>query len=409
MAEQIRTIHLTLLLLTLILIATGLGSQRGSFKRAYEDAARIENLLRHNDEFANAFLEEVKASASPIFTLDRSDPSKNAPTPFMNFAWQKDNRVSSIDRSGEFFFMSSFLKAAAMLDIRESRVLLDVNKLQDFIRLWDSSTVVIRNPLRNEKFTRALVVPSVCGTSLNLTPSMTAIDGQVYAEQIIYDPSKSETSLLLVRQQLKPAQEPCDFQLPMGRAFPIVYDIRSGLRRVARANWTLTPFAETFPDLTQTTKSLTSLEMPDLENHLLEEINREGEKVEMFGAKIPFELVGIVGSMILVGCQFYLWCHLAEFAARTRDGKEAEFTGYIGFYDDKVVIRFFTLMSTSMVPLGVLLYTAVHAYKQQLRWQIPALCTLISIFLGILLVREFIRVWAAKSVATTANSVDPEF
>jgi hypothetical protein len=192
--------------------------------------------------------------------------------------------------------------------------------------------------------------------------------------------------------------QPCEATLPVGFGERIGIDPRMLIRDAAGAHWTLIPFKDALPDLYESTKFLTSLNLQDLVNHLREESNKEGEQVEMFGAKIPYDLVSILGSLMLAACQFYLWCHLLEvrqvFSARRSD---QDLTSYIGFYYNQWPARVFTIVSVSVLPIAVQASVLWNTRDNNPRLVVLAIGMMSSVSLSGLLARCFVALWSVLS------------
>lgn len=121
----------------------------------------------------------------------------------------------------------------------------------------------------------------------------------------------------------------------------------------------------------------------------------------MFGAKIPYDLVSVFGAILLVSCQFYLWCHIVAFTTFLSAEKTYDFTGYIGLYTEQIAIQTFTLLSVSVVPIAVLGLTIWKSrHDEWWQWIIPSMALPLSLLLGILLICRIRRVWQIKASFT---------
>jgi hypothetical protein len=183
-------------------------------------------------------------------------------------------------------------------------------------------------------------------------------------------------------------------------------NFRASMAASVGAKWAPTPFNEAFSDLDSSTKYTRSITLPDLVDSLREESDREGEKVEMFGAKIPFELVSSFGSLLLACCQFYLLCHLAEFKKKFQSAPEGqELTGYIGLYDIKLA-RIFTLITVSLLPVLTQAFTLWKVGSGRFTWLTPTIGLVSSFLLGVALVVMYLRLWAVMDCTPqTAKSL----
>ena len=414
LAEQLRVVHLSLLLIALIVVAANLAEQRGPLKLAYDDAAKISEIARRDAPFKTEALKQTLHD----FALDSSRREKTPPdvstSPFVYVTVNKQI-IYTLDRRDQF--LAGHPGNSSPEDLQsfdDIGLAVFWDSLNDFIRAWDNSPPVIPNPLRYRKeFGAEMKLPSNCQAEVVLTPA-TAVSDTILAGGVHYDHATHEATLVLrFEDPLKRPkdEEPrtCAARMPLGVVQDVGIDIRAVLRNVAGTHWTSTPFEEAFPSLSASTKYLRSLALPDLLNHLQEESTKEGEKVEMFGAKIPYELVNIFGSVFLVACQFYLLCHLVEFTNRAHSrSSEQEFTGYIGLYDDQAAARIFTVLSVSVIPSAVLAFTIWKNRGPIRSWLEAGVALAFSIGLGWLLAKNFRELWNAKKRLPSHNAEKPE-
>lgn len=142
---------------------------------------------------------------------------------------------------------------------------------------------------------------------------------------------------------------------------------RSILANVAAQSWSDQPFEVAFRELNDATKFEQSLSLSDTVQMLDRRVHTEGEKVEIFGAKVPLNIITSLGGLIVVCCQLYLWGHLRELTRLlSNEREEAEVTGYIGLYRD-VLMKALTVLSVSFLPpaIEVLL---IRKKPSEFRW-----------------------------------------
>jgi hypothetical protein len=395
--DQLRTTHLTLLLICLILVAATLAQQNGPTRLAYEDAVKIAELRSKPDGVVAELLHEVQT----LLYVDtpRALEPKVLSNPSVDVTLN-GKKVRTITRNQRFLAGRTETGSMQLRAVDDVKDLVYWQRLSDFIATWDSGIPVMYNPLQEEAFSGPQTAGSNCG-QLTLVPSSEKFTEDQYAFDTYYErgTGQLELRLLFDRPGRNPAvDEPgeCRLTMALGKAEIIDVDIREVLRNVAGAHWPLTEFRQAFTSLDKSTNYLKSLSPNDLVARLGEEANKEGEKVEMFGAKIPFDLVSVFGSLLLVSCQFYLWCHLVEYSNRIKNGiqpKDQDPSGYIGFYGDQWPVRVFVLISVLVLPVSVQGFTLWRTAFLQYRWIAPACGLVGSLFFGALLCLRFLRMW----------------
>lgn len=413
MTEQLRTIHLTLLLICLVLLAATFAERHGPLKRAYEQATMIERWSQRDHEVATLLLTE----AEKLFKEDEAPKTTGArkhreALRYVRLSFN-GTTVLSIKRDRFLYGVAGGRREENFQALTSSSSIYSWETLFDFIGTWNTSYLVVENPLfTRPEFDTRREIKSSCGP-LVMEPSSTG-ESRVFSNPFSY---VSDTKQLGLEAYFEsPVQHKrdsipyddhknCGIKQSLGEVEPGRLDVRGALRQVLDANLSTAQFNEAFPDLYESTKYLTSLTLEDLEQHLREQANKEGEKVEMFGAKIPYDLVSVFGAMVLIACEFYLWCHLVALTTYLSKEKTYDFTGYIGLYTDQLAIRTFTLLSVSLVPIAVLGLTIWKSRRNEWwEWTIPSVALPLSLLLGVLLVRRFRQVWNLKSVVLSGEA-----
>jgi hypothetical protein len=407
MTEQLRTIHLTLLLICLVLLAATFAERHGPLKRAYEQATMIEKWSQGEHQVTSLLLTKAeklfKEDETPNATATRKHREA---LPYVRLSFN-GTTVLSIKRDRFLYGVAGGRREENFQPLTSSSSIYSWETLDHFIGTWNASHLVVENPLLTRpEFDTRREITSSCGPVV-MEPSSTPESG-VYSNPYYYVSDTKQLGLDAYFES--PVQykrdsvsydghKHCEIKQPLGEVEPGRLDVRGALRQVLDANLSTAQFNEAFPDLYESTKYLTSLTLEDLKQHLREEADKEGEKVEMFGAKIPYDLVSVFGAMLLVACQFYLWCHLVAFTAYLSKEKTYDFTGYIGLYTGQLAIRIFTLLSVSLVPIAVLGLTIWKSrHNEWWEWIFPSVALPLSVLLGVLLVRRFRQVWDFKSI-----------
>lgn len=90
-------------------------------------------------------------------------------------------------------------------------------------------------------------------------------------------------------------------------------NLQSEAVKALNISWTPGSFAESFPELSQLSSGLGSLQLEALEKHLATLRSKEGSSVELFGAKVPSDSLRTWGLLILLSVQIYFALHLERF------------------------------------------------------------------------------------------------
>jgi hypothetical protein len=407
LVEQLRVIHLTILLMCLILVASAFSQQRGPLRRAYEDAVSILKLTQNGERFQSVAENNIRSRFS-VLTPD----VVQVQSPFLDVVYS-GKLLYTLDRKSPFLFQQETdrfenRRLDGLQGTDKLRYWGNWDSLGEFIGLWDGQILVTENPLRTVQFSHPLDVQTSCGTKLRLIPSAAPNTDDVFSNpQYSLNPSKTQVSMIL------PVMSPnttlqglskrnCQASVPLNAMAGFYMNLRSSMQEAAGTKWTPTPFKEAFPDLDNSTKYTRSLSAPDLVDYLREESDKEVEKVDMFGAKIPFELVSIFGSILLAACQFYFFCHLAELKKKFKASAESqEVTGYIGLYDIKLA-RIFTIVSISVLPVLTQAFTLWEVRSAHLVWLAPAIGVVLSSLLACALIVMFLRLWEVMDATSQA-------
>ncbi len=411
MIKQLRTIHLGLLLLVLILLAASLAEQRGPLQRAYEDSVLIRKWSGRDSEIRNLLLAQAEKLFPATDAPDGKGLHKFSDTPPYLRLRFNGATVEYLDRRDRLLWGAAYEAPGERGEVNfyplpTAGASFEWDTLDSFIGAWNARYFAMENPLSTHiEFDQPRAVATSCGPAM-LEPSA-AGDKNVFGDPINYNPATRE--FWIDAEFDSPGPPPGgSCELKTGIVAPVELgrlDLRRALSQLPDLNGKAldatvapAPFAEAFPDLSDATKYLTSLGLGDLENHLRAEANKEGEKVEIFGAKLPYDLVSVFGATLLVASQFYLWCHLVELTTLLSQKRRVyDFTGYIGLYTEIAAVRIFTLLSVSAVPAGALAVTIwKNRHNEWWEWITPILALPLSLFLGALLVRRFRQVWALK-------------
>jgi hypothetical protein len=399
--EQLRTIHLTLLLICLVLLAASFADQRGPLKRAYEQVQLIEALSLKNNDVTSILLSQA-ASRFPSEDSEHEASSKQiASFPYVRLS-MNGAPLWTIKRTDRFLYGWKNREREDNLNpLLPSSSITSWDTLGDFVATWQSSLIVIENPLLWQRFDKRQILTSSCGP-VTLEPSATSEPG-TFGNPFIYDSDAHKVGIHAFFESH--SKQTCDVNLWFGTEENGLLNVRSALQDVLKVNLSTASFEDAFPDLSDATKHLKSTALEDLALYLRDQANQEGQVVEMFGAKIPYDLVNVFGALLLVACQFYLWCHLVAFTTYVSNSSaKIDFTGYIGLYTERLAIRVFTLVSVSFIPVGVLALAIWKSrHSEWWEWIIPSIALPLSLLLGTLLVRGFLQLWSLKASCSNGS------
>jgi hypothetical protein len=125
-------------------------------------------------------------------------------------------------------------------------------------------------------------------------------------------------------------------------------------------------FDKSFPALKELTEFTESLPLDRLKQQLESEQERSREGFEIFGVKLPTELIGTWGILSLLVVQLYFWLHLLRFVKQAREdrGNDASVSQipWIGFYPEKIT-RFIFIFSSVGLPLIIVGYISFKAWQ----------------------------------------------
>lgn len=145
------------------------------------------------------------------------------------------------------------------------------------------------------------------------------------------------------------ASEPIDLQLRLVRDLP--------WPRPGQGD-----FAHSFPNLDDLAKHLKGLSLGDLQLFIASEQRRSGEKVEIFGAKLPQDSVAIWGIGLLLVVIAYFWIVLRQFTSNPAMARVESTVAWIGTAKDAVSrTAFATSLAIPLVTAGLLAISGMSA------------------------------------------------
>jgi hypothetical protein len=112
-------------------------------------------------------------------------------------------------------------------------------------------------------------------------------------------------------------------------------------------------FEDAFPDLRRAAEGLESLTLHEFSAYIERLTEESGTDIELFGARLPVDVLREWGLPVLIVMQLYLWLHVRMFAAQ-RERKPLDSTfPWIGAYRD-FWSRFVTVASIALAPIAAI-------------------------------------------------------
>jgi hypothetical protein len=128
-------------------------------------------------------------------------------------------------------------------------------------------------------------------------------------------------------------------------------DPRTSISNSLHTNWHAFNFSTAFPELDEMTAGMQDFDFAKLRQVLNAKEKTAKEVFEVFGVKFPIEATTRWGVLVIVGIQFYLWMHLAEYRKRQLPKSTV---AWIALYSGPVPRTVFAITS-SVLPITVVL------------------------------------------------------
>ncbi len=154
-------------------------------------------------------------------------------------------------------------------------------------------------------------------------------------------------------------------------------------------------FEDAFPDLSRVAKGLESLRLHDLRAYIERQSQESGRDVEIFGAKLPVDVLREWGLPVLAVMQLYFLLHLRRFTARPRPASVSTFP-WIAVYPG-MASRAVTTSSVMLAPIAAVIL-CIEARGSGLSWWMWCLLALLitlSCSLAVQTARELLKISGA--------------
>ena len=163
----------------------------------------------------------------------------------------------------------------------------------------------------------------------------------------------------------------------------------------AETDWPLGRFDRTFHDLNFFTRNIRSLPLEDIEKVLFSEKQRKGETFEFLGLKFPALFVTRWGILIIFGLQLYFLLHLLTFENKITPQDSAWEVPWIGLYNNKEsrATFFITAFILPMLTCGVLIFNGIWETQKYLNLTYFVLGLGVSILLAYFSSQCIRKIW----------------
>ena len=361
--DHIRTIHLTLMALALLLLPAVLATPRQKYDRPISDLKIIMHLREKDVQ-----KEVEKEIDDLVASIVARQPDW----------YQNGERILISVQKAETTFIYAILMGSAWVYVdedvgsRPSGVAdFGSGNLAEFARFWshnEHSTIGVVRSIESRHVTspvgsdRVVVRVLPEQQSANLGPeqnSVTELSGSP-----LFSIHDNKTALTYWDPQRE-----LGFMVQMA---PDILMVPISLQELLRArakqenNWVLGPFEKSFPELHAVSTGVTKMPLDDLMEFLRakanEEQERSSEQIDLFGAKIPADKLGVCGMALLAGAQVYLWLHIRRLRqALNEAGRLIRSIAWIGGARD-LGSECFVALSALALPLSMSLLLGIKVW-----------------------------------------------
>jgi hypothetical protein len=370
LVDHIRTVHFTLLAVSLILLAALQIPRKRPLEKAADDAEAIylisQQSLAVSDAVKNQLNDILTRFPYPVRTTGEDKPTLAAEESY-HFEY-----IKSGDRTVEGTFSIGYPYVGAFPPPVDSS---DTTRwtypteygvpgftsLKQFMELWDEKADEKAREGRRAILPLYLSIGSKSVKPVSGIPRLPPC--RAFRPLGASSHAKGEDQVFLRAHKNKEDWDVIPFVVsPIGVgicAFQkvTVYSINVDLPRALRSvnpqafKWGNGSFSQEFSDLLRVSKYLEEAPLGNLASALRDRADEEPEKIELFQAKLPASIIPTYGILILILCQLYLLAHLFELKRLAGGAERQEWpTGYIGLYQSLSVFVF-VIISLTVFPL----------------------------------------------------------
>lgn len=371
MVEQIRSVHLTLVLVACVLLAAIVQQPKRSIERAISDAKAILAIPEKTDGMT-AISVQVEETIHKMLVASGSDLQHGRDV-VLRIEWPDGTQVVTLSGSLLSWDYVADAQYEGEDDIEHpgyTTIPYRVRTLADFERFWNHNFVSrivlvpriqqedVLTPFRDfRSSTRTTGKATLLADAPEPSTPPLELHAGLEGDRLVFRtwPGATETvapRLVEVRSNGTVIEERVillgiGFGVPL-RSLPDLNVQSLLIAHVGKSNeWIPGEFKTTFPDLEEHSKNIKTVELQDLIAELNQQANRDQDKIELLCAKLSTDIVLHWGLVIVAACQFYLWLHLNGLARLGGAGRKGEGLGWIGLYSDEWA-RLFTVASLSL-------------------------------------------------------------
>lgn len=383
--DHIRTIHLTLMALALLLLPAILVAPPNTYEKPISDLKAIIRLKEASQGAERAIKKEIDKR---VVTVIARDPGKfqNGRPVYISVQTTQKTMAYAINSDSAWAYKQ---------DERSSSVLgfldFDFRSLAKFISFWDRNTSLLNIVVFESIESRHVVESSLSDASGKLKGPLQV---HVLTPQEVSDLGDRRTafeagseSLWIRARDSKVTLGYSDRDEKVGFSFEVVPDyatprisLQELLRNQAKQedNWLLGEFGKAFSELHRVTAGVTQMPLMDvlafLKLKAREEQERKGEQLDVFGAKIPADKLGVCGIGLLIGVQGYFLLHIRRLREIVGGcPRIRSHIVWIGGCRDKWA-QMFVVLSALVLPLGILVCLAMKVWNIGGAWANTFVC-----------------------------------
>lgn len=342
--EHLRTIHFTLLIVSLTLVVIVLSPSSSAIRKANEQLNEIAEVTTVWDTFVvyDALNAEMKGRCKevPFKPFNMKIGSTEVTFEFEGPNWGLYGAPPGFSQDGDFQYIEAPKTLAAFREIWDANTrLFCPNVLRDEVWVSESEvhpeSGVQRLPLKKLPIKEAdetIVLKLVSNRQWFDLPddadekhlSYEAVDSDGQIGIPVGD--EGDNWLFLLRDQL--------------------------IKTYTKYPWRHTDFADAFRELDEGTNGFQDLDFDHLKNVLRLQEKNSQDTFQAFGVRFPIETTSRWGLLILLAIQLYFWMHLAQFRSR---GFSKSDVAWIGCYSEWLP-RILFLLTAVVVPVGVVIF-----------------------------------------------------
>jgi hypothetical protein len=399
--EHLRTVHFSLIALSLAAVVLALSPNPDEIKKAREQINAIEELVRVWDQrwiqkaaentvadkpkerdprgvverdFFNGFVPYPEDANA--LKLTGTDSNSNQQVKTFKFQFTTPNWI--IDGPARDPLYQTLPLSEDRMTMAYELLLSAPTTLAEFQNLWDTLNKkhIVRSPtVLSKNMCVSAKIVMVCKDT-------GTIEWVRFAPRALQATRTLEFELRLVRENVKQPMLSTSLGygyflgtgnvsliLPAAAEAKIDFYPQEGLiQHFAKGKPLGGSFEHSFPELNKITKNYQTLELDKFDPIFEAEQNRTGESFEAFGIKFPAEATTRWGILVILGVQLYFWIHLHELARKllpTDQGWEVAFIGMYPSLPSKVVYTF----SALVLPVGAIAALGIRGlYVGSFRW-----------------------------------------